>query len=84
MSRWLWIGGALLLGVAAVSVWYAFRSPGFVAGLTAIATAAAWKAIKPVVLSPETEDARAERVKAYRRGDGDSYFRRKSGAPPKG
>ena len=26
--RWLWIGGAALFGVAAFSVWLAFRDPG--------------------------------------------------------
>ena len=82
--RYWWIGGALLLGVAAISVYFAFSSPTFVAGLTALASAAAWKAIKPAIMKPETPEDRASRQDAYRRADGDNDFRRRSGAPPKG
>jgi uncharacterized membrane protein len=67
--RWLWIGGAVIMAAAAVSVWYAFQQPGFVAGLTAIAAAAAWKAIAPDLLKrmdAETE----ERMRACRRSGG--------------
>jgi len=61
--RWLWIGGAVILAVAAVSVWYAFQQPGFVAGLTAIAAAAAWKAIAPDLLKPASD----EKLRAIKR-----------------
>ena len=84
MRWWIWLGLAAILGVAAGSVYFAFQSPTFVAGLTALASAAAWKAIKPVILKEETPEAREERAKAYRRADGDNDWRRKSGAPPKG
>ena len=59
--RWIWIAAAILTGVAAFSVWFAFQRPDFVAGLVAIAAAAAWKAFGPVLLksSPETQ-ARAK------------------------
>lgn len=79
-----WIVGLGLLAVAALSVYVAFRSPAFVAGLTALATAAAWKVIKPAILKPEAPEDRAARQEAYRRADGDGDWRRKSKAPPKG
>lgn len=76
--------GAALFGVAALALWRAFRSPAFVAGLAAIATRAAAKAIVTKVgarMSPEEEAAwRA----AERRGQGDEWLRRRRGAPPKG
>lgn len=64
-----------------MSVWYAFRSPGFVAGITAIATAAVWKAIQPAITRPETAEARVVRIDDYRRGRGDNDMRRRSGSP---
>lgn len=82
--RWGWLVGAVLLGVAGLSVYYAFQSPTFVAGLSALAAGAAWKAIKPVLEKPEAPEDRAARQEAYRRADGDNDMRRKSGAPPKG
>lgn len=83
--NWIWvIGGLLLFGVAAYSVYRAFRSPKFISKLTRFASKQAWKAIKPVVTTPEDPEDRVERIEEYRRGQGDGYFRRKSGAPPKG
>lgn len=82
--RWGWLVGAALLGIAALSVYLAFQSPAFVAGLTGLASAAAWKAIKPVLAKPEAPEDRAARQEAYRRADGDGDWRRKTGAPPKG
>lgn len=45
--KWLWLAAAVVMIAAAGSVWYAFQRPDFVAGLTAVAVAAAWKALKP-------------------------------------
>jgi hypothetical protein len=82
--NWIfWLILLLLVAAAGSSVWFAFRSPKFVARLTQFASRQAWKAIKPVILSPETPEERDARVGAYRRADGDNDFRRKSGAPPK-
>jgi len=80
----LWAAGAVLLGVAALGVYWAFQSPTFVAGLSALAAAAAWKAISPAITKPETPDDRVKRIDEYRKGHGDDYWRRKTGAPPKG
>ena len=63
--RWLWLAAAVLLGVAAVSVYVAFQSPSFVAGLTALAAGAVWKAVAPAILRrmpPEKEAAWRKRV----------------------
>ncbi len=73
---WLWwIIGAALLGVAALSVWGAFRNPAFIAGLAKIAAGAALQAVIPKVarrMSPEDEAAwRA----AERAGRGDEWLR---------
>lgn len=81
--KW-WLIGAALFGVAALSVWVAFQSPGFVAGLTTIAAGMAAKAIVTKVgkrMSPEDEAAWHA---AERRGEGDEWLRRRRGAPPKG
>lgn len=84
MKILLWLGGAVLFGVAALAVYMAFQSPAFVAGLSGLAAAAAAKAIKEMVVKPETPEARVIRIEEYRRGHGDDDWRRKSGAPPKG
>lgn len=58
--RWLWIGLAVILVVAAGSAWFAFQRPDFVAGLVAIAGAAVVKAAMPTILKrmpPEQEEA---------------------------
>jgi len=64
-----WLVAALLLAVAGGSVWYAFHSPGFVAGLSALAAGAFWKAIAPAILksSPETQ---AEAKRRTDQGEG--------------
>ncbi len=75
MNWVLWLTGAALLGVAALSVWTAFRNPAFVSGLAKIAIGAAWKAVAPQVarrMSPEEESRwRA----AQRAGRGDEWLR---------
>ena len=80
MSKWFWIGGAVLLGVAALSVYWAFQSPGFVAGLAALAAAAAWKAIAPALLKPMSEADTKAKNDAYRRGQGDEWLRKRQGS----
>lgn len=83
--NWLfWTGGLLLFGVAAFSVYIAFRSPKFIAGLTAIASSAAWKALKPIVVKQRTPEQQAQDRAEYRAGRGDEYWRRRNGGPPKG
>lgn len=84
MRIFLWAIGAVIFAVAAFAVYQAFQSPAFVAGLSALAAAAAWKAVRPILVTPETKADRASRQQAYRRADGDGDWRRKSGAPPKG
>jgi hypothetical protein len=74
----------LLLGVAGFSVYRAFQSPKFVARITRRATKAAIKAIVPVITEPRDLKEMAEDQKEYRAGRGDDYWRRRSGAPPKG
>lgn len=65
--KWVWIGAAVLFGIAAVSVFFAFQRPDFVAGLTAAAIAAAFGAAWPGFLrifrrkSPEEEAADRDR-----------------------
>ena len=66
--KWLWIGGAVILAVAAVSVWYAFQRPDFVAGLAAVAAAAAWKAIAPDLLKRMDAETEARWRDCQRRG----------------
>lgn len=51
--------GAALFGVAALSVWGAFRNPAFLAGLVAVVAKAAVKELAPIVtkrMTPEQED----------------------------
>ena len=79
MKTALWLVGAALLGVAAFAVYGAFQSPTFVAGLSALAAAAAWKAVKPVIAKPMTAEEIEARQKAYRRGD-DGWLRRRNGS----
>ncbi|MEN6302240.1 MAG: hypothetical protein ABFD96_05905 [Armatimonadia bacterium] len=82
--RWGWLVGAVLLAAAALSVWFAFRSPEFVAGLTAIAAGAAWRALAPKVAQQMPEEEEAEFQREFRAGRGDAFLRRRRGQPPKG
>lgn len=76
-----WAVGAVLLAAAALGVYIAFQSPTFVAGLSALAAAAAWKAIKPVVSKPLSEDDTRAKNAAVRRADGgDNWIRRRLGS----
>lgn len=79
MRWWLWAGLAVLFAAAAGSVYFAFQSPTFVAGLTAFATAAAWKAIQPAITKPLTPDDLEARQKAYRSGN-DDWLRKRNGS----
>lgn len=78
------MAGAVLLGVAAFAVYGAFQSPTFVAGLSALAAAAAWKALAPAIAQRRAPEDEAKDRAEYRAGRGDDYWRRRSGAPPKG
>lgn len=83
--RWLlWLAGAVLLGVAALGVYMAFQSPTFVAGLSALAAAAAAKAIREVIVNPRDPAELVQDQHEFRAGHGDDYWRKRSGAPPKG
>lgn len=84
MGWWIALGCLLLFGVAGFSVYRAFRSPRFIAKLSKIATKAAFKAIKPVITAPRDLQELAKDQEDYRRGHGDDYWRKRSGAPPKG
>ena len=81
--KW-WLIGAALFGVAALSVWFAFQSPGFVAGLSALAAGMAAKAIVTKVTARMPADEEAEWRAEERAGRGDEYLRKRRGAPPKG
>jgi hypothetical protein len=80
----MWLTLAVLFAAAAGGVYAAFQSPAFVAGLSAMATAAAWKAIKPALTKPLSPQDQEAWRKAERQGWGDEWRRRRSGAPPKG
>lgn len=84
MKTVLWLVGAALLGVAAFAVYAAFQSPAFVAGLSALAAAAAWRAVAPSLGKRQSPEDEAKGRSEYRAGRGDDYWRRRSGAPPKG
>ena len=67
--NWIfWLILLLLVVAAGSSIWFAFRSPKFVARLTEFASKQAWKAIKPVIVKPLTPDDLEARQKAHRRG----------------
>lgn len=83
MSKW-WLAAAAIFLVAAASVWFAFQSPEFVAGLTSIAVAAAWKALAPKIAQRKTPEEEAKHQKAFRAGREDQYNRKRDGRPPKG
>lgn len=76
-----WAVGAVLLAAAALGVYLAFQSPTFVAGLSALAAAAAWKAIKPVVSKPLSEaDTNAKNAAVRRADGGDNWIRKRLGS----
>jgi len=78
--NWIfWCGGLLLFGVAALSIYYAFKSPKFLAMLTGFASRQAWKIVKPMVIKPLTPDDLEARQKAYRRGN-DGWLRKRNGS----
>jgi hypothetical protein len=83
--NWIfWVILLLLVVAAGSSVWFAFRSPKFVARLTEFASKQAWKAIKPVIVKPLTPEEQDAWRRAERAGRGDEWLRRRRGAPPKG
>jgi hypothetical protein len=84
--NWIWwTGGLLLFGVAALSVYWAFRSPKFIARLTSLASKRVWAAVRPVILNPLPPEKQEEWRKAQRLPDGDKDWRRRRlGLPPKG
>lgn len=78
--NWIfWLILLLLVVAAGSSIWFAFRSPKFVARLTEFASKQAWKAIKPVIVKPLTPDDLEARQKAYRRGN-DDWLRKRNGS----
>ena len=81
--RWLWLAGAALFAVAALAGWWAFQSPEFVAGLTAVAVGAAAKAIVTKAGARMPPEEEAEMQREYRAGRGDEWLRnRRRGRKP--
>ena len=76
----LWASGAVLLAVTAFGLYMAAQSPTFVAGLSALAAAAVWKAIKPAITKPMSEDEAKARDAATRQGRDDERVRKKLGS----
>lgn len=84
MKIW-WLIGAVLLGVAALSVYAAFQSPEFVWGFLGAMAVAAFQAVSPILTKRLPADKEAEWRASTRRADGDAEWQRKRrGAPPKG
>lgn len=78
--NWIfWLILLLLVVAAGSSIWFAFRSPKFVARLTEFASKQAWKAIKPVIVKPLTPYDLEARQKAYRQGN-DDWLRKRNGS----
>ncbi len=69
MNGFGWIIAIILIGAAAGGIFFAFRSPSFVAGLTAIVVEAAWSKLKPGLgrlfryTPPKDEAERKERAR---------------------
>ena len=84
MTKWAWFAGAVLLAVAALAVFLAFRNPAFVAALGSMAAAALAKGIIAQVSKPLPPAEQEEWRKAERAGRGDEWARKRRGAPPKG
>lgn len=75
--RWWWLIAAILLGVAAVSVYGAFQSPTFVSGLLGVALLAAYNAIQPALMKRMTPQQEAEFQRAARRAQQWDHFRKR-------
>ena len=84
MNWMVWLILLLLVAAAGSSVWFAFRSPKFVARLTEYASKQAWKVIRPAVTKPLSPEELQKAQIDFMRGRGDDYWRKRSGAPPKG
>ena len=69
MRPWLWLIGAALFVAAVASLFMAFQSPAFVAGLSALAAGAIWKALAPAILRRKSPAEEARDREAYRRGE---------------
>ena len=74
----------LLLGVAGFSIYRAFQNAKFVSRLTKIAVKAGIKAGTKVASAPLSPEELQKAQLEHMRGHGDDYWRRRSGAPPKG
>ena len=61
--RWLWLAAALLLGVAAYTLYWSFTNPAFVVGLAAAAIGAAWKAILPSLRPRDLTAAERQKIR---------------------
>lgn len=72
-----WLIAAALAAVAAASIWVAFQSPEFVAGLTVVAVGAAVKAAAPVVTKRMSQDHEKAMRDCFRRGGEWDNFRKK-------
>ena len=69
MKTLVWLAGGLLFVAAAVSVFWAFQSPDFVAGLAAIAAAAIWRAVSPALARDFSPQHAAKVREATRRNE---------------
>lgn len=80
MKKWLWLGLAAFLAVAAFSVYQAFQSPAFVSGLVGLAAAAAFKALAPVIAKPMSAEDTKAKNHAEASGRGDEFIRKRMGS----
>lgn len=67
MSKWYWLGGAVLFAIAAASTWFAFHSPAFFVGLGGIALTALVNAIMSAKGSPESRQRVREGLEPHER-----------------
>lgn len=66
--RWLWLGGAVLLAVAAAATWFSFSNPTFFVGLATASVGALVKAVGPWVRKLLTSKGSAEARQRAREG----------------
>lgn len=66
--KWLWIGAAGVLAVAALSAWFAFQRPDFMVGFIAAAVAAIYQALSPAILKRMSPEDEAELRELRKRG----------------